>query len=545
MNLNLINNLKSRAGYLAYNSFFYDWSLKESTPDRLIVRPVDAWPGNSEKAQELLNAAGVGERTGALWYEEWWSPEQADEIWRSHMHGFGWLRDLRALDGALAREQGRVMIESWINHCGSWQADSWRSDLIGNRLAMWICHYEFFCANASEEFEEKILSSIVKQAKHLSNYLAISRNKAKDIEMLEAIKGLLYSAVALAGHEKWLKQSLSELEQVLDAQILPDGGHISRSPATLLSALEIMVDMKIALKAGAYTVPEFFETTISNMSSALRLFRYNDRKFGMFNGSQEGNPAIIDSILAQAGTHKKAKHSLKDTGYERMELGRSLLVMDTGKPPSAAYDRNAHAAPLAFEFCHGKERLFVSCGSHPISEAWRDALRFTAAHNTACLDYRNAYEIKKDGHFGRKSTKTDVQREEVKGASLVVASHNGYEALNGVTHTRKIYMADEGNDLRGQDDFSAELDPDIPVEIALRFHLHPNVSASLINDGEEILLRMPGGVGWRFRRSIGTLELEDSLYLGSGITPRKTKQIAIYGHMTEKDSCIKWSLRRE
>lgn len=539
--IDILDALKTRAGHMACHTVFYDWSLRGQTPDRLIVRPVDPWRGDAAKAQDLLNAAGVQERTGPQWQTDWWSPEDADELWISHMHGFGWLRDLRTLGTPHAREQGRLMIENWLSAYGSWNAQNWRPDITGRRLAMWICHYDFFCGGHDEAFEDQFLSSIVKQAKHLSNTFSMT----KGANRMESLKGLLYAGIALEGYEKWIDQSLKCLEQAIDEQILADGGHVSRSPATMLEILEILVDIRSALTAGAYPVPDHIASTIDSVSAALRLFRYRDRKFGVFNGTQEGDIETIDSILAQAGTHTKAKTSLPDTGFERLECGRSLIVIDTGRAPPAPYDKTAHAGALGFELSYGKERIFVSCGTHPANEDWREALRFTAAHNTGCIDYRNSCEIKKDGYFGRKVTKTTCEREQTRDAVLLDASHNGYVALNGITHERKIYMADEGHDIRGEDDFTSTLELMKPVETAIRFHIHPNVKASLVNDGQEVLLRMPGGMGWRFKHSTGVLKLEDSLYLGEGITHRKTQQIVIYGRMSEGDACVKWSLKRE
>ncbi len=537
----ILETLKSKASQMACHTVFYDWSLRGQAPDRLIVRPVDPWRGDAEKAQGLLDAAGVGERTGPQWDTSWWSPEDADELWLSHMHGFGWLRDLRTLGNARAREQGRLMIENWLDAHGSWDAQSWRADITGRRLAMWICHYDFFCGGFDETFEDQFLTCIAKQGKHLSNAI----HTAKGVNRMEAIKGLLYAGIALEGHEKWITQAIAALKDAVDAQILPDGGHVSRSPATMLQILEVMVDIRSALTAGAYPVPDELSSTIDDMSSALRLFRYRDRKLAVFHGTQEGDIETIDSILAQAGTHTKAKTSLPDMGFERIELGRSLIVVDTGKAAAAPYDRDAHASALGFEFSYGKERILVSCGSHPSSADWKDALRFTAAHNTACIDYRNSCEIKKDGHFGRKVSKTTIHRDGTKDAALLMASHNGYVPLNGITHARKLYLSDEGHDLRGEDDFTCAFDLIKPVETAIRFHLHPNVTASLVQDDNEVLLRMPGGMGWRFKFSAGVLKLEDSLYLGEGITHRKTKQIVIYGQMSDKNACVKWSMKRE
>lgn len=537
----LINSLKERAGQMAYSSFLYDWSLSGDAPDRLIVRPADPWKGDTDKASQLLIAAGVGERTGPQWYGAWWEPEDSDEIWAAHMHSFVWLRDLRALGGGLAREQGRLMIETWIERYKSWDATSWRSDVLGKRLSMWISHYDYFCAAADEEFQDAFLTSLHKQAKHLSNALG----NVREMEFFDSVKGLLYAGLALEGQERWVDYALGALEKSLERQILQDGGHASRSPAMLLKALEALADIKSALVAGDRHVPEFLEETVQSMCAAVRFFRHGDRRMALFHGAQENENTHIDSLLAQAGARGKAKYSLPFSGFERASLGRSLLLLDVGKSPEPAFDEITHASPLAFEFSYGNTRILTSCGAHPSSKDWNEALRFTAAHNTATLDYRNACEIRKDGHFGRKVTEFSLERQENNEAVLLQASHNGYVALNGITHARKLYLGDEGHDLRGEDDFTAKGKVMRPVEIALRFHLHPGISISLDKDSGDALLTAPGGSRWRFSLSAGALALEDSLYLGKGVTPRKTKQMAIYGQMSESFAQVKWRLKQE
>ncbi len=545
MPFHFIDSLKATAMRINPQSFLHDFGFGVSSdiPDRLCVKPVDPWVGDANKAIALLQAAGVGERTGPQWFDEWWKPEDADDIWISHMHGFGWLRDLRTLGGPIAREQGRMMIESWLAQHGNWNKESWRADITGRRVAMWICHYDFFCASYDDAFETAFMSSLIKQARHLNNAVSNGCGAIYGTARFETIKGLLYAGIALEGQKKWVDQALKALERSVKKQILPDGGHISRSPSEMLEVLEVLVDIRGALVAGAREVPRFLTTTIENLSASIRTLRHRDRGFAVFHGAQERD--VVDSVLVQAGTHKKAPNSLPDTGFERIELGRALLIMDTGAAPQTPYDVNAHASPLAFEFSYAKERLFVSCGTHPVSPDWKEALRFTAAHNTTCLDYRNACEIRKDGHFGRKVTKTNAERNDDNNACLVKASHNGYVSLNGITHTRAVYVSDEGHDLRGEDVFESASDLVQPVESATRFHLHPNVAASLTEDGKEVLLRMPGGIGWRFKHSSGEMKLEESLYLGEGVTPRKTKQIVIYAPIERSVEIVKWSLKQE
>lgn len=537
-----IETLKNKAGHMAYGSFLYDWSLNEMPPDRLLIRPVDLWKGDADKGQVLLENIGVNKESGPRWYASWWDLDDGCEAhWAEYLNSFVWLRDLRTLGGPLAREQGRKMIECWIERYPVWNAAAWRFDLTGQRLSMWIAHYDFFCLNADEVFEEAFMTSLVKQAKHLHNTLGHMREG----ELFSGIKGLIYAGLAIEDHQKWVDHALSALERGLERQILEDGGHVSRSPANLIAALQIMLDIKSALKAGDRRVPEFMDEAILKMSTAARFFRYNDRKLALFHGAQEGDVVHLDAVFAQSGQRARPVTSLPYSSFERAELGASMLLLDVGKSPEYPYDAQAHASPLAFEFCHAKDRIFVSCGSHPTSAQWNDALRFTAAHNTATLDYRNACEIKKDGHFGRKVTEFSLKREETPKAILLEASHNGYVPLNGILHTRKLCMTNEGNDLLGQEDFACAAKLVRPVELAVRFHLHPKVAATLVANETEASLRLPGGMAWRFSYSAGTLALEDSLYLGSGKTPQKTKQLVLYGQMNGDTACIKWSLRRE
>lgn len=537
--LHLIEKLKNTAGSMAYSTFLYDWSLQDDTPDRLAVKLVDPWDGNAQSAQSLLDAAGAGPRTGAQWETQWWSPQTADNIWESHMHGFTWLRDLRSLGGPIAREQGRVMIDNWITEFNHWNPQSWSAELIGRRLSMWLCHYDYFCQGNDTEFDERFLESAAKQARHLSNSL---KNVDKNTHF-DAIKGLLYAGIAIEEQGIWAEQARIALTKAITLQILPDGGHGSRSPAKMLDTLETLTDMRNAMRIADKKTPTILHDTIEKMGAALRLFRYHDRRIGLFHNTQEGDITHIDRIMAQTQAPNKPTPSLKDTGFERADLGRSIIVIDTGK--TSSHNTTEHASALAFEFTYGKDRLFTSCGTHPTCTNWQEALRFTAAHNTACLDKRNACEIKKDGHFGRKVTQVKTERRDTKDNILITASHNGYVPLNGITHQRTLYLSDEGHNLRGEDNFLSNTIISQPIEACIRFHLHPNVSASLINHGKEVLLRIAGGSGWRFKHSGITLTLEDSVYLGQGITPRKTKQIVITHTISADNVPIKWSLKRD
>lgn len=547
MPVQLFQNIRQVAGHLAYKSVVYNWSLRGSVPDRFVVRPVDMWPGRAEYGRWLIGGAFVIEGDQLTLRGECWEPVGVDQAWLDHMHGFTWLRDLRALGGDKARRQARGMIGSWIRHYRSWQSMSWRPDITGERIAMWVALYEFFGASANDQFQDMFFESLIRQARHLSRALPENLYGAA---LLRGIKGLIYAGLAFEGHENWISQALDLLDKEIDSQILGDGAHISRNPAQILEVLQILLDIRTALAAGDYPLPEKIQHAIDKVGPALRFFRYADKHFSMLNGTQEGDQDLVDSVLGQAGVRGKALQSLPCAGYERATLGRTLVMFDCGRTPDFPHDRQTHAAPLAFEMAYGKDRLFVSCGTHPTSLEWQDSLRATAAHNTAGIDYRNACEIRSDGHFSRKVKTVAPLREDSREACLLEGSHDGYVELYGIIHRRRLFLSNQGHDFRGEDIFTSNVDLSRPLEVAIRFHIHPRVMVSLVQDGTEALLRLKGGIGWRFCHSGSTLAgsglaLEDSVYLGHGSRPRKTKQLVIYGQFTEKINEFKWRLQRE
>ena len=77
-------------------------------------------------------------------------------------------------------------------------------------------------------------------------------------------------------------------------------------------------------------------------------------------------------------------------------------------------------------------------------------------------------------------------RKEQDTGTWLEASHDGYTEKFGLLHRRHIYMDLTGNDIRGEDSLSVPLgagpltSEEIPFEV--RFHLHPDVRATLAQD---------------------------------------------------------------
>lgn len=542
MRWDIVRHIRKQASQLAFNNALYHWSLGGSVPDAICVVPIETWPGDADRGRWLCNGSFAANGAYLEIGGNVWQPEGVDEAWLVHMHSFEWLRDLRALGGEQARRQACHLLKDWMEKHHHWDPLVWRPDIMGQRLANWVIFFEFYSAGINDDLQRELFDSLVRQSRHLGRALP---GGMEGIALLYAIKGLAFAGLAMEKYENWLSQALDLLQDEITKQILSDGAHISRSPAKLVEAARVIIDTRSGLTAAGYTVPEEIEHVIDRMVQALRFFRYPDKGLGLFNGTQEGDSVLVDAVMTRANSRGRVLTRLPSAGYERVTVGRSLLMVDSGTPPPYPYDAAAHAAPLSFEFAYGRERIFVNCGTHLLDENWRNMLRGSAAHNGAAIDYRNICEIRGDGHFGRKPRKVVVTRDEGKGACLIEGTHDGYVPLNGITHRRRLFLTDQGHNLRGEESFSCTVGISKPAEIAVRFHLHPRVLVSLIKEGEEALLRLKGGAGWRFIHSGGLMALEDSVYLGEGAEPRKTKQLVIYGRMEHDYARIKWGLKRE
>jgi uncharacterized heparinase superfamily protein len=182
--------------------------------------------------------------------------------------------------------------------------------------------------------------------------------------------------------------------------------------------------------------------------------------------------------------------------------------------------------------------MIVNCGALPGGSAdWRDATRATAAHSTMVIADVSSSELKPEG-LGRRPVVVEVQRQEANGAHWLEASHDGWKKLFGAVHRRRLYLAESGDDVRGEDVVEAPT----PQPFTLRFHLHPDVNASLQQDGSAVLLRLRSGSGWRLRADGARMGLEESIYLGSH-EPRRAEQVVLTGY-ADGPQQVKWAITR-
>ncbi|MGE5539697.1 MAG: heparinase II/III family protein [Gemmatimonas sp.] len=526
-------------------------------PASIHAQVQEPWPGDSAHGRLLIDGRFVWNGTTAQLARPRapggpaasfnWAPTELPTEGRAHLHGFTWLRDLRATGGEAARAAARARIADWIATQSGWASIAFRPDVIAARVAAWLAHYEFLALGGDPTFEASLRQSLARQARHL---WLIRLMRAPAAARIDALKGLIYAEALLFGPGKRLTQALGRLESELGNQVRPDGGHVSRSPERQLAVLRDLIDIRLALRAAAADVPESLTQAIDRMAPMLRFFRHGDGALALFNDSHEGESWLIDVVLTQSEARGKPLGSAPHTGFERVQAGRAMLLLDAGAPEPRAADC-AFAGTLSFEFGVGKERLVVNCGAGPAEDPrWGAALRATAAHSTLSLAEANSTEIaftRMGAKYGRRVRSVTGTRDEADGAVWIERSHNGYASRFGFLHNRKLYVAAGGDDVRGEDTLAAA--PDVPARkrrkprpFAIRFHLHPGVQTSMLQDGG-VLLRLPSGIGWRFAARGGAIRIDESIYFGAAV-PRRTRQLVVEGTTSSEGALVKWAFRR-
>ncbi len=517
---------------------FYRHTLAGRVPARVELKIGHAWPGDPKRGMAI--AAGEIELAGKLMRNPSprWSPTAGTEEWCAAWHGFDWIADLVAA-GPAARDAARKLVRSWLAEKIDFRSAIWRSDVLGTRIFAWITHFDEIAGGGQDPaLKRAVLASLAIQYRHLARTATWELQGAA---RLRALKGLIAGTVALGGSAARLARALAALERETATQIFADGGHRSRSPSVQLRVLQDLVDIRSLLRAAKIDPPGALGEAIERAAPMLRLFRHGDRRLALFNDSLEEDGVLIDLVLTQSETRGRAPTHAPNSGFDRLQADKSLIVIDTGTRPQPGFDRQAHAGALSFEMSYGRERVIVNCGAYRGSKPnWWRVTRASAAHSVLVVADTNSTEIREDGTLNRAPMSITCERAEHEGQQWISATHDGYRERFGLIYTRELFLAADGDDLRGEDRLTGRPG----ATFAVRFHLHPSAEASLVQGETAALLRLPSGIRWRLRAAGAEMSLGESIYLGSG-TVRRTQQIVLSGAAAPGGTTVRWALRRE
>jgi len=528
------------------SNWLYRRLLQGPLADHIVVHPWDAAPRRLEDADALLrgrfrfHGVHLDVPDGVSVFDL--APPSL--TWHEALHGFAWLPPLSNAGGDNARRLATNLISQWIKRYGAYSEPAWAPHVMAQRLAAIFSHGRLVVQNSDMMWRSRLFVSLREQCKMLER---ISAEAPDGLARLESAAVLALSALCLDDSARRRQIGLARLEAEIERQILPDGGHISRSPEILLQAWRHVVMVMEGLNAVGEEPPHGLRNAHDRMAPMLRFFRHGDGALAPLNGGGEGDARMIAGLLARDEVRGQPFHHARHSGYQRLNAGRSLCLIDCGKTPPGAFSLQAHAGIGAFELSSGNDRVVVNCGTGgQANQAWDLALRATAAHSTVTIADTSSAQILPPGIardlLGPRlldgPQEVFSRRSETAQGWTVDMSHDAYAGLFGISHERQITLSPQGLMVTGRDRLVCEKARGPARNFAVRFHIHPDVRVSRL-DGGGILLKLPGGEGWRFRAGGGQLDVEESVYLGAGAV-RRTEQLVVNGTIKDSPAEIAW-----
>lgn len=492
-----------------------------------------------------------------------WDIPVPDPRFEDALHGFGWLDDLAAVDDMPARTRAQDWTFDWIARFGRGAGPGWTPDLTGRRLIRWINHAILLLNGRDRADARAYFRSLGQQTLFLSRSW---KSATPGLPRFEALTGLIYAGLALTGMERLVPAATAALAQDCAREIDSDGGIPTRNPEELLEVFRLLTWASRALADAGRRPPPEHLAAIERIAPTLRALRHADGGLACFHGGGRGAPGVLDQALAEAGGKALTAHG-PAMGFLRLSAGRTTLILDAAAPPLGRSSRNAHASTLAFELTSGRRPLIVNSGAGAgFGPEWRTAGRATPSHSTLGIRGFSSSRLRADRPGPGAQTEFDevpdqvwAQEDQGPDGLHVLSGHNGYAPTHGLTHIRDLTLSLDGRALTGADTLGAMTGPDRKrldrvmqrqamhgIDFDLRFHLHPDVDATLDLGGTAVSMVLKSGEIWIFRHDgVAELRLEPSVYLEAGrLKPRASRQIVLSASVFDQACQLVWTLAK-
>jgi uncharacterized heparinase superfamily protein len=480
-----------------------------------------------------------------------------DPAFVAEAQGFVWLDDLAAYGTPDARRKAQDWTWDWIRRHGAGRGPGWTPDLTGRRIIRWVHHATMLLSGRDRSDSEAFYRALSRQSAYLARRWKAA---APGLPRFEALTGLVYAGISLIGMDRLVAPATAALAAACAADIDGEGGIPSRNPEELLEVLTLLTWSASALSESGHPVPEALSAAVTRIAPCLRTLRHADGELARFHGGGKGLEGRLDQALAAAGARPGTPAAIA-MGFARLQGRRTSVIVDASAPPGGRAARTAHASTAAFELTSGRRPLVVSCGSGlSFGAAWRQAARATPSHSVLTLDTASSSRLGVDRTTLETRAKVTASRliPGHEGTDLYI-EHDGWLASHGLTAGRSLTLSHDGRRLSGVESLTAltagaqrrfqdmmTLTRMEGAAFSVRFHLHPEVDATLDMADTAVSMALRSGEIWVFRFSgPATLALEPSAYLEKGrANPRPCLQIVLKGRAQGFETRIGWTLAK-
>src|ERR1700716_2715028 len=308
--------------------------------DRLIIAPHDLRTADATRAVEIYAGRFVfAGKIVTCHGRSIFDLEPPSEDWEVALLGFGWLRHLRAADTALTRANARSLVDDWISNPAQKRPVGRRADVLARRVISLLSQAPLVLGDTDGKFYRRYLRGLTREIR----YLRYSMLDLPDgVPRLQVLIALCYASLCLANQARHIRTATRKLSDELARQILPDGGHVSRNPGALIELLVDLLPLRTAFTARNIAPPLPLLNAIDRMMPMLRFFRHGDGNFALFNGMGPTPTDLLTTILAYDDARGTPVANAPHSGYQRVDLNGTVVLMDSGIPPPIALSTEAN-----------------------------------------------------------------------------------------------------------------------------------------------------------------------------------------------------------
>ncbi len=307
----------------------------QRVPRKLLIAPQDSEPRIPPSPARSMpgtssSRASCRRRTGRSPFELP-PPSLAFAV---ELHGFGWLRHLSAADSDLSRANARALVSDWIAlRRGPSAAVASLPDVTARRMISWLSQTPLLLGGADAAFYRTFVRALAADATLLKR----ARRAAPATELKLLIQlALTHYALCSAEADAELREAAAGLCRLLDAQVLSDGGHVSRNPQVVIDLLLDLLPLKLAFLWRRIQTPQPIVAAIDRMMPMLRMMRHADGSIALFNGMGATRADLLAACWRRTRRGPRALNA-PYAGYQRLDRGGAVLIADNrARPPAAA-----------------------------------------------------------------------------------------------------------------------------------------------------------------------------------------------------------------
>ena len=355
-------------------------------------------------------------------------------------------------DGDLLRRAINIAL-SWCDQNPTGQELAWQPFFLSLRIVNWL---KFLARNYLRAQEigdraqvDRVLSNLRVQVLSLESRL---ERELLANHFLKNAKALVFAGSLLEAPEssRWLILGQQILKQQVREQILPDGGHIERSPMYHAWVLDDLIDIQQLFNECAPDDPECrlaVSDGVARMSQYLSEILHPDGEIPLLNDSQLNVTRPTGEILSDAGTVPNTTSPsgietriLPETGYGTIRNydSRSFLILDCGPLGPDYQPGHGHSDVLTYELTLHGQRVVVDTGVSSYEPGReRQYERSTAAHNTIRIDEADQAEVWASFRVGIRPTVGRIAQGSIASGHFVRGQHFKYRR-SSVDHSRAI-----------------------------------------------------------------------------------------------------------